>query len=394
MKPLDELTAKCIRCGFCLESCPTFLETGQETESPRGRIYLVRSADEGHIPWDKAKPHIDQCLGCLACETACPSGVDYSEIFELARNKLESQKPNKAKKLLLDAITNPKKLKTQIALGALLPGTKLPKLLSKALSGQSPEADKPKSQPLAEWPPLQTTTPLKGEVYLLEGCAMRVLFPRVHRATRRLLRRVGYTVKETEAGCCGALHVHNGYLDQAQSMARDLMSHMPENLTVIVNSAGCGSVMKEYEDPQFASRVQDISEFLLQNGLLESLAQAHKLNPTKIAYHDACHLAHGQGVRTQPRALLEAIPNVQLIPLPEADTCCGSAGIYNLTQPRMARQLLERKWKNIEATGAQIIALGNPGCHAWIAQAAKEHDSPIRVVHTAEVLESAYSGLP
>ncbi len=426
MKSLDELTSHCIRCGFCLESCPTFVETGEETESPRGRIYLVRSADEGKIAWEETRPHLDQCLGCRACETACPSGVEYGQILEIARDRLEREHPQRAKAALLDGLSHPGKLKLQLFLGKMLPGTKIPGLLSRMLSGEAPEADKPNPQPMYSWAELDESAlpPVKGEVYLLEGCVMRVLFPGVHQATRRLLRRVGYTVRETEAGCCGSLHLHVGYLDKARSYAEKLAAAMPDDLPVIVDSAGCGSTMKEYGSLEplalslrsleplalslkgensglkaqgsglsaFSKRVFDITEFLLANGLVEELAKTNLT--TKITYHDACHLAHSQGVRSQPRQLLEAIPGLQIVELQEADTCCGSAGIYNLIQPKMARRLLERKWRNIEATGADLVVLGNPGCHAWIAQAAREHKSAVRVVHTAELLESAFSGLP
>ena len=191
-----------------------------------------------------------------------------------------------------------------------------------------------------------------------------------------------------------------GYLEKARSFAQGLVKAMPDDLPVIVDSAGCGSTMKEYGNlgsptsdlGSFSRRVFDVSEFLLSNGLVEELAKTNLT--TKITYHDACHLAHSQGIRSQPRELLLAIPGLEIRPLQEADMCCGSAGIYNLTEPKMARRLLERKWRNIEATEAQAVVLGNPGCHAWIAQAAREHKSAVRVLHTAELLESAFSGLP
>ena len=208
---------------------------------------------------------------------------------------------------------------------------------------------------------------------------MQVLFPRVHQATRRLLRRIGYVVRETDQGCCGALHAHNGHLDEAARLASNLMKAMPDNLPIVVNSAGCGSTMKEYGEllnhpsgSEFSSRVKDASEFLLANGLLDELAKTNGIRST-ATYHDACHLAHGQRITEQPRQLLAGVPGLQLVALPESDMCCGSAGIYNVTQPKMARTLLERKYANIDSTGAAIVATGNPGCHAWIAQAAREH---------------------
>jgi glycolate oxidase iron-sulfur subunit len=229
---------------------------------------------------------------------------------------------------------------------------------------------------------------------------MRVLFPRVHQATRRLLRRIGYTVRETKQGCCGALHAHNGYLDEARKMGASLVETMPDDLPVVVNSAGCGSTMKEYghllgdasPGQAYADRVKDASEFLLTHGLAEALATAPGI-PQRVTYHDACHLSHGQRITREPRELVQAIPGVEYVELPEAAMCCGSAGIYNVTQPKMARTLVERKMANVEQTGALLVATGNPGCHAWIAQAAREHGGTVRVLHTMELLEAAFSGL-
>jgi glycolate oxidase iron-sulfur subunit len=391
MANLEDLTTRCIRCGFCLEACPTFTTTASELESPRGRIYLVRSAEEGLLDWqDDVRPHLDRCLGCLACQTACPSGVQYGEILELARDKIERQKGDKPKSLLLKGLTHPTLLRAQLTASALLPGRRIPGFVSRALSGQPPEADKPVAQKPADLPPVHGL-PVKGEVFLLEGCAMRVLFPRVHQATRRLLRRVGYVVREAKQGCCGALHAHSGHLKDAEEMSSELFRDLPGDLPVIVDSAGCGSHLKGPMGGADSRRIFDASEFLFQNGLTEILASSAGLN-LRIAYHDACHLAHGQGIREEPRRLLAAIPGVELVPLPEADTCCGSAGTYNLTEPGLARKLLDRKWANIEATGAEVVALGNPGCHAWIAQASREHGRRVRVMHTMEVLEAAFVG--
>ncbi len=384
MHDLGELTTHCIRCGFCLESCPTYTETGSELESPRGRIYLVRSALDGKLQWDDARPHLDRCLGCRACETACPSGVQYGAILELARDRLGTAIPKRA---LLDTTAKPALMR----LSALYPGKRMPTLLSRAIGGELPEADLPRPEPTPDYPPLENLPPVRGEVYLLEGCAMRVLFPGVHLSLRRLLRRVGLAVREAPAqGCCGSIYAHNGDLKTASHLAQNLAKAMPDDLPVVVDSAGCGSAMKEYEDRAFASRVKDASELLLAEGLLEVLQTAPGLDAT-LTYHDACHLAHGQGIRTAPRQLLAAIPNLTTVDLPEADTCCGSAGIYNVTQPKLARALLERKFDHIESTGAGIVALGNPGCHAWIAQAARERGGKIKVMHTLEVLEAALS---
>lgn len=403
MHDLSELTTHCIRCGFCLESCPTFVVTGNELESPRGRIYLVRSATEGKLRWNEdVREHLDQCLGCRNCETACPSGVEYGAILELARDKIETANPNLAKTALLASTSSPTILKSQLVLGRLLPGRRIPRFVSRLMSGHDAEVDMPQAQKEANFPPLDESAlpPIKGSVYMLEGCAMRVLYPRVHQATRRLLRRVGYVVMETHQDCCGSLHAHNGHLDEARQRAEKLMEAMPGNLPVIVNSAGCGSTMKEYdalfnfENPvaaQFASRVKDVSEFLLASGLKELLATAPGIQE-RVTYHDACHLSHGQKITLQPRELVKAIPGLEYVELPEAEMCCGSAGIYNVTQPQMARKLVERKYENIASTGAKIVATGNPGCHAWIAQAAREHGERVTVLHTMELLEAAFVG--
>lgn len=402
MKSLSDLAAQCIRCGFCLEACPTFVETGNEALSPRGRIYLAKSAEEGILRWkEDAGPALGSCLGCRACETACPSGVEYGAILELARQRIEQEAPAQGQRLLLTALTDHRLARLQIGLAGLLPGGKMPTALSRLLCGQDPEAETPSPQALAAWPSLDESRlpPVRGEVYLLEGCVMRVLFPRVHQATRRLLRRAGFKVREADAGCCGALHAHSGLLKEADARAQALAKAMPDpSLAIVVNSAGCGSTMKEYGHlvglglESVGRRVFDASEFLLEQGLTELLASSQGV-AARACCHEACHLAHGQKVRQQPRQLLEAVPRLELVPLPESDHCCGSAGIYNVMQPAMARRLLDRKWRNVESTGAEILVNGNPGCHAWIAQAAREAGSPVQVLHTMELLEASFSGI-
>lgn len=398
VRDLHELTTHCIRCGFCLESCPTFKVTGKETESPRGRIYLVRSALEGKLDWqDDVRPHLDLCLGCRACETACPSGVEYGSIFEMARDQMEREKGRPTKSALLSVITNPGLMRMQVALSKLMPGEKLPGIMSRFFTSEPPQVQKPRPQPRQSFPPLDSSTlpPIRGKVLMLEGCVMRVLFDPVNEATRRLLRRIGFEVEAIDLGCCGALHAHNGQLEAAKSLASQLQSRATGDLPIVVNSAGCGSTMKEYRhlDPSLQAvgeRVFDASEFLFQNGLLELLETAPGLPGQVATYHDACHLAHGQGIREEPRKLISAIPGLKLVEMDEADTCCGSAGIYNVLQPTMARTLLERKYAHIEATGANVVVTGNPGCHAWIAQAAREHGKKLEVLHTIELLERAF----
>lgn len=400
-KSLSDLLTQCIHCGFCLEDCPTYQETGNEAESPRGRIYLIRLAEEGQIPYDQdARQHLDGCLGCRACETACPSGVQYGKILEMGREQFEKRDPRKLPKLMTDALSKPAVASVQFALGHLLPDRKMPETLSRLISGQKAEAQVPTLPDPAPWPEIDESRlpPVKGEVAMLRGCVMRVMYPDVHDATERLLRRVGYRVVPVKAGCCGALHAHAGYLEDAKKLAERLTKDLPSDLPIIVNAAGCGSTMKEYdglfgeEFKSFSDRVFDASEFLLHQGLDEALNESSGLSKT-VTYHDACHLAHGQNIRQQPRTLLKAVPNLNLVPLAQSETCCGSAGTYNVTQPQMARRLVERKYRNIAATGAEIVVSGNPGCHAWIAQAAKEHGGAIRVMHTLDLLEASFSGL-
>lgn len=401
-KSLSDLTAQCIRCGFCLEACPTFVETGNEAMSPRGRIYLVRSVEEGKLQWDEgARQKIDSCLGCRACETACPSGVEYGKILELARERIESEHPKTAQKMMLGGLTRPGLARLQITLSRLLPGKTLPAPLARMLTHEAPEAWKPTPQKPSGWPPLDESKlpPITQDVHLLEGCVMRVLFPRVHEATRRLLRRVGCRVVPGADGCCGALHAHSGLLGQAEANAQAMAKTLRPDIPLIINSAGCGSTIKEYGSivgkglEATARNALDASEFLDRMGLAEKLALAPGLSGS-ATYHDACHLAHGQKVTAAPRRLLAAVPGLELRPLAESDMCCGSAGIYNLVQPTMARRLLDRKWANVEATGADFVVSGNPGCHAWLAQAAAMAGHSRRVFHTMELLEAAFSGLP
>ncbi len=401
MAKLSDLTSQCIRCGFCIESCPTFILTGDESQSPRGRITLAREADETQNWTQETHQAIDTCLGCRACETACPSGVQYGKILELAREQSQLKNGNPTQKRFVTNLTHPKLTQLQLSLSQFLPSKRIPNFISNSLSGQPAEADSPQLPDLNPWPPIpnQELPRIKGEVYLLEGCVMQILYPGVHEATRRLLRRVGYKVRETNARCCGALHAHAGYLTEAEERAQSLANSMPNDLPVIINSAGCGSTIKEYGSiigknlKPFAARATDATTFLELNGLRNLLKDSNALPQITVTYHEACHLVHGQKISQTPKTLLQCIPNLTLIPLQEADLCCGSAGTYNVFQPKLARQLLDRKWANFAATGAQFLVTGNPGCQSWIEQANREHDHPIRVLHTLELLESAFSGL-
>jgi glycolate oxidase iron-sulfur subunit len=371
MANLSDLTAQCIRCGFCLESCPTFVISGEEGEGPRGRIYLARSAAMGTIPWADAAPHLATCLGCRACETACPSGVKYGEILEESRQVIESARPSWLKRKLLDASSSAR----TVRLLTWWPGKSVP-----ATKGQVDIPRPAKDRITAEIPP--GSKPLM----MLEVCAMSVLFPGVHHATRNLLRRLDFEPTPLTVECCGALHAHNGYLDEGRRRSEAVREALGQ-ATLVVNSAGCGSWLK---DALPGASIMDLSEFLVANGLVDLLRKQSSF-PHRVTAHEACHLAHGQKIRSAPHELLGAIPDMTLIPLSESDMCCGSAGVYNVLQPAKARTLLNRKWANIEATGAEFVVQGNPGCHAWIAQAARENGSRVTVLHTAELLEIALS---
>jgi glycolate oxidase iron-sulfur subunit len=418
-EPLDDKLMKCIRCGFCLEACPTFKLTGKETRGPRGRIYLVRSWRDGVIPLDEdAVEALDSCLGCRACETACPSGVEFGSILETARCRIQEMhlRPGSetfARAQLLSTLTNPGRLAASLKVGGLLgmlTGGKMPGFASKLLSGSS---DAAAALPVAEGsarvhdlPELSTARSTRRyAVGILAGCVMRVLFGNTNAATVRVLQANGCDVIAPKAaGCCGALHIHAGCHDEALNRARALIDAFEPYIdtldAIVVNSAGCGSTMKEYGtllagDPayrdratRFAGKVRDVCEFLAE---IDLIPPATPIEAT-ATYHDACHLAHGQRIRTQPRDLLGRIPGLVLVDLDESDTCCGSAGIYNITEPGYARQLIQRKIANIRATGATIVATGNPGCLAWIRQGAHDAGLALRICHPVELLDEAYDG--
>jgi glycolate oxidase iron-sulfur subunit len=401
---------KCIHCGLCLQACPTYVSTGQEAESPRGRIYLMRQAMEGRIEWAQARPHIDACMGCLGCQTACPSGVPYAKLIEGARAEVE-RRPHAVSAVGAPAgdcplhepdaaAPNAARGRARWAFGARPAGWRgcWARASRQCSSRACPTARGDRRRrciPAAAQPP-------KARVGLLLGCAMQVLFGRVHRATIGMLTLAGYEVHiPRNQGCCGALWVHNGYPDQALRNARRLFAAFREMDYIAVNAAGCGSTMKEYgllfsktpdhaEAERFAQRVRDVHELL---------ADAELPTPTRddslcITYHDACHLVHGQGIREQPRALLKRLPSVKLVEMDGADMCCGSAGIYNLLQPKLARDALQRKVRAIQNTGATIVASANPGCTLWIQQGLQEAGAPIEVLHPMEILAKAYNAMP
>lgn len=396
MANLSDLTAQCIRCGFCLESCPTFQITSDESQSPRGRITLTKDALENGWNTDSQQA-IDSCLGCLSCETACPSGVRFGEILELARsqsNKMDS-KQHKVRKLFLNSLTHPLVSNLQFRIAPLV-SNQPPNWLSKLLSSQDPVATIPRIEDDDCFAPLDEAIlpPISGEVYLLEGCVMRTLYPDVHRATRRLLRRVGLQTIDSGTGCCGALHAHAGYREEAESHAQKLAKRFPKEIPIIVNSAGCGSTMKRYGEvvgiglEGVGVRTRDLIQILIDKALQKSYP--FTFPPTKVAFHDACHLIHGQKLSLASTPLITEAPNITALSIPDAHLCCGSAGTYNLFQPNLALQARHRKWKSICSTNPDVVVTGNPGCYAWLKQAAEEDGSSIKILQTPLFLESLF----
>ncbi len=406
----------CVHCGLCLPSCPTYLETGSEADSPRGRLVLMRHLHEGSLsPADPdVTRHLDLCLGCRACETACPSGVPYGRVLETARERINDERvrhplTDLSRAALLGTLTQPKRMTVALRMAQIVTGGVVPAPVVSLLSGTSTAAGQTPQTPEILSPPLPpVVTPAVGvkraRVGVLSGCAMRVLFGDVNADTVRVLAANGCEVLvNRRQGCCGALHGHNGYGDDARALACSLIDAFTplDGLdAIVVNSAGCGSQMKEYgqllaDNPAyaakasaFAAKVRDVSEWLDEIGWVAPLKAS--LETTTMAYHDACHLVHGQGVWDAPRVLLARLPGTCWVSLPESEVCCGSAGIYNFTEPDMARRLQARKLDNILSTGASVIATGNPGCLAWIASGLQERGLPdIRVAHPVTLLAEA-----
>lgn len=392
-KDLDDLTTKCIRCGFCLEACPTYVLTGQETESPRGRIYLAKLANEGQLSFSQeVQEHLDSCLGCRGCETACPSGVRYGEILLSARELLGANPPRgRLRRKLAQFAISSLSSETRLKIARFVPSRIAIWLVSRFLGAKGPASVlMPEPERHRRWnvPP----TPVVRTVWFFHGCVMNSFFARANAATEALLSYSGCAVKHVN-GCCGALFGHNGFVSDALKLAGRLMSKMPGDDLIVVNSAGCGSFLKEYASlfpndalaSHFSQRVRDISEALIEFGLDTSEGRLE----AKVGVHDACHLVHAQGIREQPRRLLRSISGLDLVEIFESDRCCGSAGIYNLSQPVLSRQLLELKWHHIERSGVGVVVTGNPGCLSWIRQAAQERNSAVRIEHTATVLADA-----
>jgi glycolate oxidase iron-sulfur subunit len=372
--------------------------------SPRGRIFLMKETLEGNLALEEAMPYIDRCLGCLGCVPACPSGVAYGELLAGFRAYAEPRRTDRpaaqrAQRLLIrETLPHAGRFRAAATAGRL--GKRLASALPGdlgAMVGLLP-AELPKAAPLPYFYPAQGAR--RARVALLVGCVQQALAPEINWATLRVLSRNGVEVIVPQSqGCCGALSMHIGEAGQARDLARANLAAFPLDVdAVITNAAGCGSGIKEYpalfkelieEDQavQFAEKVLDISVFLSRLGLVEPPALEH---PLTAAYHDACHLANAQGVRSEPRALLSSIPNLLMLEIPEGELCCGSAGTYNLEQPEIAGQLGERKARNILATGAEVIITGNIGCLTQIAAQLARLGRPLPIWHTIQVIDRAY----
>ena len=413
-EPIDD----CVHCGFCLPHCPTYQNWGEEMDSPRGRIDLMRGLKEGKLELTQTvAAHFDKCLGCMACVTACPSGVKYDVLIEETRALVERQYPRPAhearfRNLLFSLLPYPSRLKAMAfflwlysALGVrwLLHATGLIKLLParmRALEANAPPMSwKQVTSKLPERVAAQGAE--RGRAGLVAGCVQRVFFPGVNEATLRVLSAEGFTVLvPKEQGCCGALSMHAGREDESLRFAKALMASLEGCETIVVNAAGCGSHLKDYgrlfaHDPEwagrakkFAAKVRDVHELLAP---LEPRAKRNPI-PMRIAYHDACHLAHAQRIRLQPRQLLAGIPGVVLCDIPDGEQCCGSAGIYNLVEPGSARQVGERKVENVLSVSPDLIASGNPGCTLQIEQILRSRGKTMPSAHPIEILDASIRG--
>jgi glycolate oxidase iron-sulfur subunit len=395
----------CVHCGFCLPACPTYSVLGEEMDSPRGRIVLMKSVLEGDVELEDALPYIDRCLGCLGCVTACPSGVSYGELIMPFRAYAQERRSRPlsarvTRRLVLETLPYPGRFRLAALSGNMVRPIQglLPAQL-RAMINLLPES-LPAGSSLPEVFPAQGVR--RGRVALLAGCVQQGLAPEINWATLRVLARNGIEVVIPEGqGCCGALALHTGETELARQQALHDMQLLSIDVdAILTNAAGCGSGMKEYpllfrgtrwekQAQEFAARVQDISVFLDEIGLEPPPPLPE---PVQVAYHDACHLAHAQGVTTAPRRLLTSIPNLSLVNFPEADLCCGSAGTYNLEQPNTARLLGERKARNILSSGATVVVTGNIGCLVQLRNHLAAQGQPLPVWHTLEVLDRAYRG--
>lgn len=423
LKGLDySVVQQCMHCGLCLPTCPTYDATKLERHSPRGRISLMRAIADDRL--DVSEVFGDEmyfCLGCLACMTACPAGVNYAELFEHARAEVERTQVLAApKRSLIRSFTvswlfmdhrrlqllgRAIRLYQQLGLQTLVRRSGILKLLPRYLrylEAMTPDIQDEFSADLIK-PVTRATGPRRYRVAMLTGCAQDLIFSDVNRDTVEVLSRNGCEVVcPPEQQCCGSLHAHNGELELARKLARQNIDQFPPDQfdAIISNAGGCGSHLKHYgqilaSDPFYRDRAalwdrkcKDVHEWLVAIGITPP--RTNGAPPFTVTYHESCHLTHGQKVTTQPRELLRAIPNVKLVELPESNWCCGSAGIYNITQPEMSTQLLERKLRHIRSTGASVVATANSGCLLQLINGLRQQGFPVRVAHPITLLAEAY----
>ena len=428
---LREVANDCVHCGFCLPACPTYQLWAEEMDSPRGRIHLVSQILDGAALTPAAAQHFDRCLGCMACVTACPSGVQYDQLIEAARVWTEDARPtlsgpadgNRRDRAVraavfalfpyprrLRAMTRPLRAAQRTGLDRRLTRSSLPGRLSPALGAAlrlgASSAGRLAPSAAGRLPQrVAARGPRRAVAGLLTGCVQSVFFPQVNAATARVLAMEGCDVVIPRGqGCCGALSLHSGREAEAAAFAQRTIEAFEQAGVdaVVVNSAGCGSAMKEYERllsdvpdwsgraAAMSARIRDLSEFLAELG---PAAPRHPL-PVTAAYQDACHLGHAQRITRQPRELLRAIPDLTLIELPDAGTCCGSAGVYNLLQPDAASELGARKAQAVLDAGAPLLVSANPGCSLQIAAALADRGEHVTLAHIAEILDASLRGLP
>ena len=413
---------RCVHCGLCLNACPTYRELGLEMDSPRGRIHQMNQVVNGAPITPDYIQHLDLCLACRGCETACPSGVPYGRMIEAARAHLEQHRRRGpisrwARALLLKRALSSRSLLQIAGAGLYLyqaSGAQRILRLSGLLKLFGPLGDIEALAPSAEvpffFPQIGKTFPAEGEqrfrVAFLAGCVANVAFARLNEATVRVLQKNGCEVVVPPAqGCCGALAVHAGLREEACRLARAEVDAAPaeEYDAILTNAAGCGSTLKEYgellaEDAEyrekarrFSKKVKDVTEFLASIELRPRLGSGLSAIDATVTYQDSCHLAHGQKITTAPRKLIRSVPGITFREMPNADTCCGSAGIYNLLENQMATQILEHKLEKVNATGASIVLSANPGCLLQLRAGVRLYGHGQRVMHVVELLDLAYS---
>lgn len=416
--PDEKKWADCVHCGMCLESCPTYEITGQEQHSPRGRVHLIKSVAEGKISVNEQfTDPVFACLDCRACTTACPANVDVGGLIEEARGQIRQAMPLTGWKGMiskfflkelfphshrLEAAGSLLKLYQKSGMQKMMRTTGMLNMMPRHLAEMEdvmPKITRSVRKKYKKKSVLKAKAERKAEVAFLTGCIMDVMFSDINEATLNVLRRNGNDVViPPSQTCCGALHVHAGDRDMGRQLAKKNIEAFQHADTIIVNAAGCGCMLKEYpelfrEEEQewlekaevFADKVQDISKYLHDTGYRPPQAKLHK----RITYHDACHLAHGQGVREEPRDILLSIPGVEMVHMANADRCCGSAGIYNLTNPDMAGAVLQSKMEHVPHD-VEMISMGNPGCMLQMAVGVKKYGRSQKIVHTVQLLEWAY----